>query len=154
MRALWLFSWTTLLLAVHLPAGAELFKTVDAAGNVTYTDRPQVPGQEALRLPPPNVSTPEARRQLALAEQRLQQEAQSEYAVRMNQWAAAQRTPVGYSRTTISPSRAYSTYATPGFYTIPTYLVTNPNAGSPSQSRPSQGLRPSSVSHRAHHARR
>src|SRR5262245_41292792 len=150
MRALWLFA----LAAVDLSAGAELFKTVDAAGNVTYTDRPQAPGQEALRLPPPNVSTPEARRQLGLAEQRWQQEGQVEYAARMNQWAAAQRTPVGYSRT-LSPSRPYSTYATPAFYTIPTYPVTSPiaNAGSPSQSRPSQGLRSSGVSHRAHSAR-
>ena len=113
MRASWLF---LLACAVHLPASAVLYKTVDAEGNVTYTDRPQVPGQEALTLAPPNITTPEARRQLALAEQRWQREEQFEFEASMRRWAAAHRAaPVGYSRA-LSPSAPRSTYVLPAFY--------------------------------------
>jgi hypothetical protein len=148
MRVLWLLG----LASVHLPAAAVLYKTVDAQGNVTYTDRPQAPGQAALQLPPPNVSTPEARRQLDLAQQRWQREEQLDFEARMQRWAAAHRTgPVGYSRT-LSPSLPRSTYLTPAFYSIPasyTYI----NAGSAGQGNSSQGLRSTGVSHRAHRAR-
>jgi hypothetical protein len=153
MRALWLL---VLGGTLSLPAvAAGLYKTVDAQGNVTYTDRPQEPRQTALRLPPPNVSTPEARRQLDLAQQRWQQDERLEFEARMRQWAAAHgAAPVGYSRT-LSPSTPRSTYSTPYYTTIPvayTYYPTS-NAGSPSQSRSPEGLRAAGVSHRAHRAR-
>src|SRR5438477_11210565 len=151
MRALWLLP----VCSIPLPAAAVLYKTVDAAGNVTYTDRPQAPGQATLQLPPPNVTTPEARRQLGLAEQRWQQEERLDFDARMRQWATAHRgAPVGYSRT-LSPGAPRTTYVTPAFYTIPTlYTYPTPgNAGISSQSHTSQGLRSSGVHHRAHRAR-
>lgn len=59
MRAFWL-----LIAGCTFSASAfgALYKHVDDAGTVTYSDRPKWPNQDALQLPPPNVATPEARR--------------------------------------------------------------------------------------------
>ncbi|HXR59405.1 MAG TPA: DUF4124 domain-containing protein [Burkholderiales bacterium] len=132
-------------------SAAAFYKHVDAEGNVTYSDRPQQPGQAALSLPPANVATPEARRQLDLARQRWAQEERVELDARMRQWAAAHRSgPVGYSRP-LSPGYPRSTYAYPTSFTPTFYSF---NAGSPSQSRSTEGLRPAGVSHHGHRPRR
>src|SRR5689334_18691289 len=137
-------------LSINAFAGA-FYKHVDADGNVTYSDRPQQPGQQALSLPSVNVATPEARRQLDLARQRWDQEAREEFDARMRQWAAAQRTPrVGYSHQ-LSPSYPRSTYAYPGYFYPNSYAF---NAGSPSQGRSTEGLRSPGVSHHGHRPRR
>jgi hypothetical protein len=140
-----------ILLGFALDAAAgSFYKQVDAEGNVTYSDRPQGPGQAVLSLPSANVATPEARRQLDLARQRWDREAREDIDLRMRQWAAAQRSgPVGYSRP-LSPSPPRSTYAYPNFH--PTFYSFN--AGSPSQSRSAERLRPAGVSHHGHRPRR
>src|SRR5258706_2154416 len=140
MRLLWLL---LLSCSFATPAEAALYRHVDASGNVTYSDRPQAPNQDALRLPPPNVATPEARRQLVIARQVSEREQQAEHEARMRQWAAANRAAPAYSRA-LTPNTPR--YAAPVYY--------SGYAGMPAQGNTAQGLRPAGVSHRAHHPRR
>ena len=53
MRARWLL---LLAWAAGTPAVAELYKHVDEAGRVTYSDKPRHPDAQAITLPPPNVA--------------------------------------------------------------------------------------------------
>jgi hypothetical protein len=153
MRSLLLF---VLGCSVSVSAAAALYRHVDDAGKVTYSDRPQQPHQEPLRLPPPNVATPEARRQLDIARQASEREEQAEYEARIRRWAAAHRaTPAAYSRPLSSSTpryagTAYYPYSYPSFTT---FSAATP-AGSSGQSHSHHGLRSAGGSHRAHHARR
>ena len=115
MRALWLL---VLGCSMSAPACAALYRHVDESGAVTYTDRPQGPGHAPLQLPPPNVATPEARRQLELARQRMEREERAEQEIRLQRWAAAQRTPAYPRPRTLTP---YSPRQTPGYYTPASY---------------------------------
>lgn len=47
-------------------AANKLYRHVDEKGNVTYTDRPPQAGQQAEKTKPPNVASPEARRQMEM----------------------------------------------------------------------------------------
>jgi hypothetical protein len=130
--------------SVGVPATAALYRHVDETGKVSYSDRPQQPFQEALRLPPPNVATPEARRQLEIARQASAREEQAEFETRLRRWSAMQRTsPAAYSR----PMSPYAPH-----YALPVYPVTF--AQIPAQGFSSQGLRPTGSHHPAHNARR
>jgi hypothetical protein len=153
MRSLLLF---VLGCSVSVSAAAALYRHVDDAGKVTYSDRPQQPHQEPLRLPPPNVATPEARRQLDIARQASEREEQAEYEARNRRWAAAHRaTPAAYSRPlSLSAPRYTGPAYYPYYYPSFTTFSAGPLAGGSRQSHSSQGLRPSGILHRAHHARR
>jgi len=127
------------------PVLAALYKHVDDSGNVTYSDRPQQPQQEALRLPPHNVATPEARRQLEIARQASERDAQAEYAARLQRWAAAQRAaPAAYSRQ-LSPSTPFYAGSTYLPYSYPAF--TTFTAATPARSQ-------SHSSHHGQHSRR
>ena len=146
MRPIWLLAACVSFAA---PATAALYKHVDEAGAVTYSDRPQRPLQEALNLPPPNVATPEARRQLELARAAWEQEERADYEARIRRSAAVQRAPAGvYSR---PRGPATPRHGLP-YYALPVYYVGY--ARTPSQSNSPQGLRPAAVPHRAGNARR
>src|SRR5712691_1164717 len=108
--------WSLLLACCFTASAAEaaLYRHVDAAGNVTYSDRPQAPNQAALLLPPPNVATPEARRQLEIARQASEREQQAEHEARMRQWAAANRTASAAHSRTLTPNTPR--YAPPVYY--------------------------------------
>jgi hypothetical protein len=140
MRARWLL---LLCCTVSAPVPAALFKHVDGAGNVTYSDRPQHSEAQALELPPPNVATPEARRQLELARQAWEREERAEQEARLRRWAAAQRTA---PRSATTLSRPTTPYPYRGYGTALPYYVGY--ARSPAQDHPSQGLRPAPVPHR------
>lgn len=158
MAARWLFLGAFLLPLTAAAAG--LYKHVDARGHVTYTDRPQQPGQAALSLAPVNVATPEARRQLELARQRMAREEQAEFALRMQQWSAAQRAaPVGYSPPAVAP--AAPLYAAPVYTpvhyhpTLIAHAIPAANAAHPRRSFSSerQSFSPEKPRHR-HTSRR
>ena len=123
-------------------AFGALYKHVDDAGTVTYSDRPQWPRQQALQLPPPNVATPEARRQLEIARQAFEREERQEYEARIRRAAAVQRSAQAEYSRPLSPSApryagtTYLPYAYPSFTTFTAVS------------------RPSGVSQRAQHARR
>ena len=134
--------------SVGLPAAAAVYRYVDEAGNVTYSDRPQRPYQEALRLPPPNVATPEARRQLEIARQASEREARAEYEAGIRRWSAVQRAvPASYSR----PSQPRA----PGAYSLPLYYpYAYPSFNTFSAASNAGNSRQNPAPHRAHHARR
>ena len=46
------------LLLLTTAAGAQVYRHVDENGNVTFSDRPQEPGDEELTVQQPNTSTP------------------------------------------------------------------------------------------------
>lgn len=133
MRALWLLVCGCL---IGTPSVAGVYRHMDESGNVTYSDRPQAPGHSELLLPPPNVATPEARRQLELARQRMEREERAEQEIRLQRWAAAQRTPAYPRPRTLTP---YSPRQTPGFYapayTTSSVVVVIPRQDSPSRAR-------------------
>ena len=112
MRARWLL---LLAWAAGTPAVAELYKHVDEAGRVTYSDKPRHPDAQVITLPPPNVTTPEARRQLELARQRMDAEERAEYEARLRRWAGAQRAAPATSRG-LSPSPRNYPASYPGYY--------------------------------------
>jgi len=130
-------------LSSALPAAAALFKHVDAEGRVTYSDRPNEPGQKPLELPPPNVTTPEARRQLMLARAAWERDAQADIQYRQALAASAWRAPAA------SPymSSAYAPRYVPAVYHV-VYART------PAQGHPPQGLRSPGVSRQPGRSRR
>ena len=146
MRPVWLIA---VCFSFAAPATAALYKHVDETGTVTYSDRPRQPLQEALNLPPPNVATPEARRQLELARAAWEQEERADYEARIRRSAAVQRAPAGVYSRPLGP--ATPRYGLP-YYALPVYYVGYARISS--QGNPPQGLRPAAVSHQAGHSRR
>ena len=82
-----------MLAACAAPASAAVYRGLDADGHVVYSDRPQAPGQAPLRLGPPNVMDPEARRQLELEKSASLRAEQEEREARLRRWLAVQATP-------------------------------------------------------------
>jgi hypothetical protein len=78
-------------LVVCMPAAAQkLYRHVDENGKVVYTDRPQHANQKAEKLKAPNVTSPEASRQLDYAVRERKREEQAER-LAQQQRAMAQR---------------------------------------------------------------
>jgi hypothetical protein len=115
--------WLLLVGIAFCPVvSGAMYKHVDESGAVTYSDRPQRPGQEALHLPPPNVATPEARRQLEIARQAYEREERAEYEARIRRAAAVRAAPPAHPRS-LSPTTprfvsTYLPYSYPAFTTF------------------------------------
>src|SRR5579885_1053759 len=139
-----------MFLSAALPAAAGLYKHVDADGKVTYSDRPSRPEQKPIELPPVNVASPEARRQMMIARAAFEREAQADIQYRQMLAAAAYRyEPAPSSYAPSYPYRyaggTYGAYGTYGpYYSVPVYYVGY--ARTPAQGHPPQGLRTPGVS--------
>jgi len=89
------------------PAGGArgtLYRHVDANGKVVYTDRPDAAGEQGRRVAPPNVESPEARRQMNID---LQNRSREEYADRV---AATRRQSAIQRRDALEAERKRSEY--------------------------------------------
>jgi hypothetical protein len=118
MRARWL-----LLVGITFcpVVSGALYKHVDESGSVTYSDRPRWPGEQALHLPPPNVATPEARRQLELARQAFEREERAEQEAQLRRAAAVRAAPSAHSRPARPMAPRYASTYLP--YSYPAFTV-------------------------------
>ena len=67
------------------------YKHVDEKGNVTFTDRPQTPGQKAEKLKAANMESPDARRQTEYAHRERQREDQAERMAQQQRYQSQRR---------------------------------------------------------------